>query len=192
MASVCGPRKPWLTVRLRLLRKGRRDLLKARSVETSSSWEMQASGERSASGCGSVVLRVPSNGSGKPVSLLRRRGSIGLVGVDMLLRIGKGSGSAGAKARLQHEEGKCRPAPTTHTTWPVRTAFCGFPPSGGKGTRGDTPRPRPGCVRKSARLGTTIQALSCRRRYLAFRTQTKNRRCAVPTRFWRLLGRSSK
>lgn len=45
-----------------------------------SSAEMDAFGDKSASGCGSVVFRLPQKGSGKPVSLLVGRILEGLRG----------------------------------------------------------------------------------------------------------------
>lgn len=61
---------PWLMVRLVLWRlKGRR-LRRMKPVKLMSSCEMTASGDRSASGCGRVVLETPLKGSGNPVSCL--------------------------------------------------------------------------------------------------------------------------
>lgn len=55
-ASDCGLMKPWLTVFLRLFKNESLWRFSARSPETSSC-EIVASGDRSASGCGSVVFR---------------------------------------------------------------------------------------------------------------------------------------
>lgn len=68
LASIWGVMRPWLMVRLCLCRIERRlPILPA----VRSSWEMKALGERSASGCGKVVLETPLKGSGKPVSCCR-------------------------------------------------------------------------------------------------------------------------
>lgn len=56
ICCISGVRNPWLTVRLFLARKERRWRVRARETAMSS-WEMQAFGEVSASGCGRVVLR---------------------------------------------------------------------------------------------------------------------------------------
>lgn len=56
MAAICGVITPWLMVRLCFWRNDRR-VLAITLLESISSCEMTAFGERLASGCGSVVLR---------------------------------------------------------------------------------------------------------------------------------------
>lgn len=101
--SISGVILPWFVVCLCLTRNERRCRDSIRWA-TMLSGEMQASGDRSASGCGSVVLRprsagsvvgvkgrddigysLPQNGSGKPVSLFRARILLGLSGTEPMV-----------------------------------------------------------------------------------------------------------